>query len=429
MIVLNHGTLNHMDEDQNIITVLARALGYPGNAGGSDQMFFGFHDGVFVTNGVGSTLLDIDLLRLGQQQGGIGRSRNSALTNTLHAGVKDGGEVKNNVGDYRNALDQYFDFHGSVPEKVDFVGYSRGAVTCFKMMNQESEQRKKKGWESWKPSYRVFALDPVPGITTEDNKHMWDDVEITNVNAIDKRIKCFILLSEGERRVTFTPMLPRQARVKGNKEVCDYDTMPGVHIAMAGSEGHHKTPMFQLIKDMIACNFGDDYPFTGLRCPSDWHRFNLYAKVLNGLEKNLTHGRGLAEMALFKETELNQGRRFHVPGQGPTPRPTGSMGTGGATRTIHDYASQDPLRSNKLDKRSSSTARGKVRVFVNTAHKKLCQKLLVTEFDGFRQCDKGVWENKSRNDLIRASGKPNIAGLQELSIWVDRLIDKGPWKT
>src|SRR5262245_12118006 len=97
MIVLNHGTLNRQTEKHNIITVLARELGYEEMSGGHDKMLStspNAPDGVYVTNGVGSAELDLDLWRMEQYE-----SRDSRL-NLLHPGVKDGAEVEKNVEDY-----------------------------------------------------------------------------------------------------------------------------------------------------------------------------------------------------------------------------------------------------------------------------------------------------------------------------------------
>src|SRR5262249_53887173 len=145
--------------------------------------------------------------------------------------------------------------------------------------------------------------------------------EITSYRSMDQRMECFILLAEGERREAFTPMVPRQARVKGLIALCDYDTMPGKHVAMCGSEGNHTTPMFALIKDMVACFLC--YPgFDDLIIKNDWTKLNYYSAIANGLywlgEKggHMNQGGfcGLAETILV-ETDYAKGRKFHVPDQ------------------------------------------------------------------------------------------------------------------
>src|SRR5262249_44622424 len=155
----------------------------------------------------------------------------------------------------------------------------------------------------------------------------------------------------------------------------------------------HTTPMFQLIKDMVASYFGIHYPFQDLKIGDDWRKFDLYAQVVNGLytktEGYMKAGRG-GEKYLFKETSGKSGRLFHVPGSAATPQHVGKLGLEADVNTIRDLTEPN-LRSNKLDKRSKSSVRGKARVFVNSAHKRLCQTLLPNYSSVLQQLDKGIW--------------------------------------
>jgi hypothetical protein len=440
MIVLNHGTLNKMTEDHNIITLIARALGYQGTAGGSDKLSFN-GDGVYVTNGAGSDLLDLDHLRLKLRTSNEVESRKAILStytqklDFTHKGVEDGTDVMLNVVDYVKAVDKYKQKKGHFPHNIDFVGYSRGAVTCFKMMNQEKQIAQLPEGKHFRPQYRVFAIDPVPGITTKENEHMWNDVEIPNSSTI-----CFILLAEGERREAFTPMLPRQARMKGFKQSCDCDTMPGKHVAMSGSSDNHLTPMFTLIKDMVACFLGDylyDPACWGpLLIKDNWSRLELYAEILAGLDGPsgfMDQGKGVAEKVMV-ETNAATGRRFHVPDSRlPAPQVHDSSHSADNNPTIHDknvpfYTGK--LRSSKLDKRSLLSQRGGVsRVFVNTHHKLLCQQMLPGAFeDALKHVDKGDWFIKFLTTLEELQTHYIIQARPKLYNWVSGLINNGPWK-
>jgi len=89
---------------------------------------------------------------------------------------------------------------------------------------------------------------------------------------------------------------------------------------------------------------------------------------------------------------------------------------------------QTIIRSDKLDKRSRSTKRGKVRVFVNTAHKKLCQRLLGSEFHHFHQCDKGNWKFTFKEGLQKSLENRNVMIYEHVNEWVIRLVEEGPWE-
>jgi hypothetical protein len=96
--------------------------------------------------------------------------------------------------------------------KVNLCGWSRGAVTCFKIAHEMLARN------MGNVEVSIFAFDPVPGDAV-GNKHMWQNLSLGgNVN------DCVIILAQHERRKEFHAAVPslRDARFVA-------DVMPGNH--------------------------------------------------------------------------------------------------------------------------------------------------------------------------------------------------------
>jgi hypothetical protein len=95
-------------------------------------------------------------------------------------------------------------------QKVNLCGWSRGAVTCFKIANEMAAMGN--------VEVNIFAFDPVPG-DAKGNKHMWQNLSLgANVN------DCVIILAQHERRKEFHAAVPS---LRNPRFVVD--VMPGTH--------------------------------------------------------------------------------------------------------------------------------------------------------------------------------------------------------
>ncbi len=121
----------------------------------------------------------------------------------------------------------------STPVLVNMCGWSRGAVTCFKIANALAED----------PATRhikvnIFAIDPVPGGSALNN-HMWRNVALSGNIGM-----CAVVLAQHDRRSLFAPVYPT---VTG--PFTDVDIMPGDHSTIV----EHKpgrSEAYELVYDM-----------------------------------------------------------------------------------------------------------------------------------------------------------------------------------
>lgn len=116
---------------------------------------------------------------------------------------------------------------------LNMCGWSRGAVTCFKIANALFADPDTAGIP-----VNIFAIDPVPGGSAINN-HMWQSLDMT------RNIKmCSVVLSQHDRRSLFAPYYPP---VLG--PFTDVDIMPGDHSTIV--EKHKgRAEAYELVKDM-----------------------------------------------------------------------------------------------------------------------------------------------------------------------------------
>ncbi len=101
---------------------------------------------------------------------------------------------------------------------LNLCGWSRGAVTCFKISNRMQQTG------LGHIPVRIFAIDPVPGSAGAAGRHMWKNIELTgNVKS------CVTILCEHERRREFRPVLSRYFFDPDRKDDFVWDIMPGNH--------------------------------------------------------------------------------------------------------------------------------------------------------------------------------------------------------
>lgn len=116
---------------------------------------------------------------------------------------------------------------------LNMCGWSRGAVTCFKIANALYQEPL-----TAKIEVRIFAIDPVPGGSSINN-HMWQGIDKT------KNIKgCSVILSQHDRRWLFQPFAPPVL-----DPLTYVDLMPGDHSTIV--EYHAgRSEAYELVKDM-----------------------------------------------------------------------------------------------------------------------------------------------------------------------------------
>jgi hypothetical protein len=119
------------------------------------------------------------------------------------------------------------------PILVNMCGWSRGAVTCFKIANALAKDPTTSGIK-----VNIFAIDPVPGGSALNN-HMWRNVAVSaNIGM------CRVILAQHDRRNLFSPVYPP---VDG--PFTDVDIMPGDHSTIVEyKEG--RSEAHELVYDM-----------------------------------------------------------------------------------------------------------------------------------------------------------------------------------
>jgi hypothetical protein len=129
--------------------------------------------------------------------------------------------------------------------RVDLVGFSRGAVTCFKIAHALNDGPLRD------VPVRLFAVDPVPGTSGIGNSHCWKAIKLMpNVKA------CKVVYAEHERRTLFRPVLVHGVNAGNNYEE---DTMPGNHggVADCRAEENEKSLAARLVLSQALEFFAD----------------------------------------------------------------------------------------------------------------------------------------------------------------------------
>jgi hypothetical protein len=147
--------------------------------------------------------------------------------------------LKENV---RQMVETVVDTYKKDPQMtIDMLGWSRGAVTCFKIANRLSRPEGNEPAGISQIPVRIFAIDPVPGSAGAANKHMWKNIELT------KNVKAFqIVLAQHETRRSFAPVLPR---LRDGLHDAHLIVMPGNHSGIVEPLGHFQEP-YLLVKDL-----------------------------------------------------------------------------------------------------------------------------------------------------------------------------------
>lgn len=116
---------------------------------------------------------------------------------------------------------------------VNMCGWSRGAVTCFKIATALKARQ-----DTQNIKINIFAIDPVPG-GSGINNHMWQAIGVKeNVGMIS------VVLSPHDRRSLFAPCFPP---VLGPST--DVNLMPGDHSTIVEPHGE-RTEACELVLDM-----------------------------------------------------------------------------------------------------------------------------------------------------------------------------------
>lgn len=101
---------------------------------------------------------------------------------------------------------------------VNTIGWSRGAITCFKIANALRADP-----DTQNVKVNIFAIDPVPG-SAPGNSGMWKDITIPQGQNVSSNIgMCYTILAQHDRRPIFSPYLPNILK-NDNLEI-----MPGKH--------------------------------------------------------------------------------------------------------------------------------------------------------------------------------------------------------
>ena len=137
------------------------------------------------------------------------RGHNPGGKSTL-GGLIGGSGVDANVASGLAAVKQAL---AAGPILVNMCGWSRGAVTCFKIANAMAEDAATRHIKA-----NIFAIDPVPGGSALNND-MWKKIGVTaNIGM------CSVVLAQHDRRSLFAPVYPTV-----NGPFTDVDIMPGDH--------------------------------------------------------------------------------------------------------------------------------------------------------------------------------------------------------
>jgi hypothetical protein len=119
--------------------------------------------------------------------------------------------------------------------RVNMLGWSRGAVTCYKIANA-MHRMTSYGLDGIR--VRIFAIDPVPGGTSFNN-HVRRYIRMTS-NVVEAQV----ILAQHERRWMFRPVLPESER-----NGVQWDIMPGNHSSIVEKKEGLK-PAYRLVRHL-----------------------------------------------------------------------------------------------------------------------------------------------------------------------------------
>jgi hypothetical protein len=170
----------------------------------------------FITEGVGS--------------GGWFKGHSNPGKKTRLNGIAFGAGTDYNV---ESAVEEIADY-ATPGRAVNLCGWSRGAVTCFKIAHELAARGM--GYVD----VNIFAFDPVPGDAV-GNKDMWQ-----NLSLGDNVKDCLIILAQHERRTEFHAAVPSL----GGRGVV-VDVMPGDHRSILQKTSHLEA-CYRVNKDRCA---------------------------------------------------------------------------------------------------------------------------------------------------------------------------------
>ena len=154
--------------------------------------------------------------------------------------------------------DKFKQFKGAI-ELVNMCGWSRGAVTCFKIANLMYH---KASFGVKKLPVRIFAIDPVPGSAWLPNNHMYKDIDL-NPNVVE----CTIILAETEKRKLFEPILDPVFFDQNKPTTYLWDKMPGNHSGIL-TEKPEQGDVAVVVRDMAKRFLYQPHPSLGLPSPA-----------------------------------------------------------------------------------------------------------------------------------------------------------------
>ncbi|MCY3004083.1 MAG: hypothetical protein NTV21_19985 [Planctomycetota bacterium] len=152
---------------------------------------------------------------------------------TRHATSGDG--VQQNVQNFLTLL-TFLKASNRVPEAINMVGWSRGAVTCIR---QASELWRDGTLGLSSIPIHIFAVDPVAGASADLERQ--GSILYPNVHDF---IAC---LAQGERRSTFAPKSPTKLKVASPSQThTAFLNFPGIHSDVAKLSGEPGIITFDL---------------------------------------------------------------------------------------------------------------------------------------------------------------------------------------
>ena len=175
----------------------------------------------FITDGVGSTA------KLSSSKANLKEKHIFKSGSFFAAGVDQ------NVEDACwHVVIEYAEHYRKHNLQINMCGWSRGAVTCFKIANILSQCEDD---DIKRIPIRIFAIDPVPGSASIPNWHMWKNIKLT-----DNVEYAFTILAEYDRRRIFVPVLHKKMWDRSNPDQWSYDTIPGNHAGIVEPKGEYR---------------------------------------------------------------------------------------------------------------------------------------------------------------------------------------------
>ncbi|MEM6471952.1 MAG: hypothetical protein AAF802_20500 [Planctomycetota bacterium] len=242
----------------------------------------------FITDGPGSQGSDFDKFRGGITGHGVGANVNRA------------------VDEIRERYERLQERSQGTRMVVNLIGWSRGAVTCFKIANKLNRDRSEL---SSMVRCNIYAIDPVPGGGTIPgakgivNGHMWRDIRMTpNIGM------CSIVYAQHDwterKRSLFIPFIPKL------QKYVDVELMPGNHAELV--EKTDRNPeAHRLVRD-LAKRFlmARKTRFINVRdnpLLTDDEILEKYSKMLSGFDAISDKAKGRKVLG-FKKTVYPKGR-------------------------------------------------------------------------------------------------------------------------